>query len=223
MKNQNGNIKGTKGTFFDGGVMALYTRREDGNGQLVSVLNLSAPANQPEAKGIGILMLQKLERVMRVMKFDTSFVHYTSDITPTETLYGFDTILQTTAHYWDCECQDGDYIHESSITKNGICARCQSEESECADSRIDEVFRKIRANFSHQKPVKVWRTDTQSGKREYFFGGFATRRKAEDAITDFHFYTNRLDETIAAEYRPNYKLSRNFISPSMWQIQEGDE
>ncbi|HLM60952.1 MAG TPA: hypothetical protein VK308_09120, partial [Pyrinomonadaceae bacterium] len=107
--------------------------------------------------------------------------------------------------------------------RNAVCPRCQSQESESADSRIDEVFRKIRANFCQQKPVKVWRTDTQSGKREYFFGGFSTRRKAEDAITDFHFYTNRLDETIAEEYRPNYKLSRRFISPSMWQIKVGEK
>ena len=46
-------------------------------------------------------------------------------------------IIETNPDYWDCECDDKDYIHKKTEQKH--CAKCDTSHEEQPDSRQEEV------------------------------------------------------------------------------------
>ena len=50
--------------------------------------------------------------------------------------------IQTTDHYWDCECV-WDYIHPKS---QKFCIECGQHQDDMPDSRIEEVYKTYGEN-----------------------------------------------------------------------------
>ena len=148
--------------FFNTGAIALYAARGDGSGRLIQIAKTGCDINFPRGlKPLDFLRIQA--ESLEPEGFDTKFVHFTDVESIHDVLADFYNIIQTSVHFWDCDCEEN-FIHRKSFNSlleaEGMrdrCAVCGAKEEESADSRIDEIIRHYQEIITPEADPEEWK------------------------------------------------------------------